>query len=347
MTNYPKMICFRCEEQLQNAFHFRQLAESSSKHFAAIHVKNSPRILNSSQQRNGVGKLLATGKQWIKITNQNSRNIDVTLKSETANDEEKTTSTSPDVYNYTVNIIGDDGNIEVRPRRTTDNKSSSSVNTKRSTPTLSSEVSSDVVEIDYVSDNAPDEQSDSDAISFLLNNKHLKKNDEDSKSSAYSNRKYECTVCTKKFVGKSNLVDHLRYHANIRNYKCTFCDKSFVQSGSLKSHLRTHSNEKPYICSYCNKGFGQKSALTVHIRTHTNERKFVCDTCSKAFMTAGDLVKHKLIHESIKKFACDVCGMRSAQKVNVKKHRLKVHGLSEDNVFPVEIHASNAEEIIS
>lgn len=47
-------------------------------------------------------------------------------------------------------------------------------------------------------------------------------------------------------------------------------------------------------------------------------------------MTTGDLVKHKLIHESIKKFECDICGLRSAQKVNIKKHKLKVHGVPED-----------------
>lgn len=307
------MVCFRCEKQLQNAYHFRQLAESSSKHFASIRSKSStllpsPRILNLQHMVSGAES--STNHDWIEITSENSQNIDVIFKSEIDGNEDMT-CISPVVYMVDVN--GSDGDIEVRPRQ---NREMDSLSI-----TTISNTELDMEDVNY-SDNDQDEHSD--AISFLLNNKHLKKKD-NSKSEAYQSRKYECTVCTKKFVGKSNLIDHLRYHANIRNFKCTFCDKSFVQSGSLKSHLRTHTAEKPYICNYCGKGFGQKSALTVHIRTHTQERKYVCETCSKAFMTTGDLVKHKLIHDNVKKFSCDVCGMRSAQKVNIKKHKLKAH----------------------
>lgn len=321
---FSKMVCFRCEQQLKNAYHFRQLAESSSKHFAAILSTNliSPRILNS--EKGSIGKAstnhnIVADEQWIEITNEN----DVTLKSETITDEE-TTCTSPVVYMVQMDVNGADEDIEVRPRIVIDSKSASN-----DTDPLT--LNSTYVDIEDAtneySENDQDEHTD--AISFLLNNKHLKKKD-DCKKEAYHSRKFECTVCAKRFLGKSNLIDHLNYHANIRNFQCTFCDKSFVQSGSLKSHMRTHTAEKPFTCSYCDKGFGQKSALTVHIRTHTHERKYVCTTCSKAFMTTGDLVKHKLIHESIKKFSCDICGMRSAQKVNIKKHKLRVHRIPEE-----------------
>lgn len=320
------------------------MAESSSKHFAMIRQTNSnsqsgPRILNT-QKRFGASETSTThdfnsGKQWIEISNQN---MDVTLKSEVVTDEEKT-CISPVVYMVDVN--GADGDIEVKPRSFKESNASRIIINKPQgsrTPLLPT-ISPTPVKLWTASENnesiyecTDDDQNEhSDAISFLLNNKHLKTN-EDSKNEAYHNRKYECTVCAKKFVGKSNLVDHLRYHANIRNYKCNYCDKTFVQSGSLKSHLRTHTAEKPFVCCYCNKGFGQKSALTVHIRTHTQERRYVCETCSKAFMTTGDLIKHKLIHQSIKKFSCEICGMRSAQKVNIKKHKLKVHGVPEESL---------------
>lgn len=331
------MICDRCDKRLENAYHFRQLAESSSKHFASIRSKKSsndclppPRILNS-QKANDVGKLSsseqldADGKEWIEITKQSgSGNIDATLKSETVVDsEDDARCTSPVVY-----MVDDaDGNIKVKPR---DYKKDP---TKLPTSTPNSEADENAGE--YSTDNDDDDEA-TDAIAFLLNHKKATE-----ANIAYNNRKYECTLCTKRFVGKSNLVDHLRYHANIRNYKCTHCDKTFIQSGSLKSHLRTHTAEKPFECLQCGKRFGQKSALTVHTRTHTQERKFVCDTCSKAFMTSGDLVKHKLIHDSIKKFCCDVCGMRSAQKVNMKKHKLKVHGIADEPIFPVDIFTSN------
>lgn len=196
----------------------------------------TPRILNVQK---GISKILTTHdnnseNQWIEITNQNNQNLDVTLKTEGQTDEE-TSCASPVLYI----VNGIDGDIEVKPRSVKGRSSSRIILNKESgsrtsshsivnTAAVKSKANSHInMEVEVNND---DNNDHSDAISFLLNNKHLK-NNENSKVEAYHNRKYECTVCTKKFVGKSNLIDHLRYHANIRNFKCTHCEKSFVQSG--------------------------------------------------------------------------------------------------------------------
>jgi ribosomal protein L37AE/L43A len=80
------------------------------------------------------------------------------------------------------------------------------------------------------------------------------------------NRKHACNVCNKKFQKRSNLIDHLRLHANVKVFACEFCEKSFVQAGNYKAHLRTHTKEKPYACHYCNKAYSQSSSLKIHIR---------------------------------------------------------------------------------
>lgn len=61
-------------------------------------------------------------------------------------------------------------------------------------------------------------------------------------------RKHICNVCQKRFQKRSNLIDHLRLHANVKVFACEFCDKSFVQAGNFKAHLRTHTkgNETGY-----------------------------------------------------------------------------------------------------
>lgn len=64
------------------------------------------------------------------------------------------------------------------------------------------------------------------------------------------NRRHNCNVCHKKFQKRSNLIDHLRLHANVKVYACEFCEKSFVQAGNYKAHLRVHSKEKPYVCTF-------------------------------------------------------------------------------------------------
>lgn len=140
------------------------------------------------------------------------------------------------------------------------------------------------------------------------------------KNDSYQRRKHQCHICSKRFVGKSNLMDHIRFHNNMKLYKCSYCDKSFVQSGSLISHLRTHTKERPYRCQYCTKSFAQTSSLKVHIRTHTNERNFLCDLCGKGFMSHGDRATHRRIHDDVKKFQCYVCKKGFAQKVNLQKH---------------------------
>lgn len=92
-------------------------------------------------------------------------------------------------------------------------------------------------EEDYDNDEGP-----MDAVSFLLEKRELFKEDSKNKSSKGSGQRriHKCDVagCEKVFMRKSNLVDHLRLHAQIRNYKCEYCSKEFVQAGNYRSHLR-------------------------------------------------------------------------------------------------------------
>lgn len=110
-----------------------------------------------------------------------------------------------------------------------------------------------------------------DAVSFLLENDHLFP---DSVTKDKENRPHNCKVCNKSFMRKSNLVDHLRLHANLRLYKCDHCDKSFVQAGNYRSHLRIHTKERPYKCSMCPKTYNQSSALKVSMTINIHNSKF-------------------------------------------------------------------------
>lgn len=65
------------------------------------------------------------------------------------------------------------------------------------------------------------DQEPEDAVSFLLEKKELFTNDSDDKPKG--RRSHKCEVCTKTFMRKSNLVDHLRLHANVRLVYCYLC----------------------------------------------------------------------------------------------------------------------------
>ncbi|XP_055637791.1 zinc finger protein 436-like [Toxorhynchites rutilus septentrionalis] len=139
-------------------------------------------------------------------------------------------------------------------------------------------------------------------------------------------RRHQCEVCDKSFQRKSNLVDHLRLHANVKLFACSYCDAAFVQAGNLKSHLRKHTLEKPYGCDVCGKSYTQSSALKTHMRSHTNTRNYICDVCQKGFTNSSDLNKHKITHSDLRYFTCVLCINRFfAQKIHLKKHLHAFH----------------------
>lgn len=166
-----------------------------------------------------------------------------------------------------------------------------------------------------------------DAVDFILQNfKDRSKGSPKAKKSSIVTQRHECEVCQKTFQRKSNLVDHLRLHANVKLFSCSYCDAAFVQSGNLKSHIRTHTQEKPFTCSVCQKGFSQSSALKTHMRSHTNERDYICDVCQKGFTNKSDLTKHKITHTDLRYYQCVRCtGRLFAQKIHLKKHLMAHH----------------------
>lgn len=116
-----------------------------------------------------------------------------------------------------------------------------------------SESKPDEIEIDFLNENENENDGSElmindlnddqeDAVSFLLDKKELF--EESGGNKGASQRRHKCDVCEKTFMRKSNLVDHLRLHANVRLFKCEYCSKEFVQAGNYRSHLRVSYKEE-------------------------------------------------------------------------------------------------------
>jgi KRAB domain-containing zinc finger protein len=101
-------------------------------------------------------------------------------------------------------------------------------------------------------------------------NTHLKTHKKDIKGPK------ECSICKKMFVCLSS---HNRIvHMNERKYDCSMCDKKFGKKSGLDRHILTvHEKQRNFACSLCDKAFGEKAQLQKHTKTHSTFCKHCCE----------------------------------------------------------------------
>ncbi|RXG71478.1 Zinc finger protein [Armadillidium vulgare] len=77
-----------------------------------------------------------------------------------------------------------------------------------------------------------------------------------------------CPYCPYKNLSSSAIKNHVMFkHTGERPYPCTVCTKRFTMKSDLLVHMRTHTGEKPFKCPRCSRAFSQSSHLHVHLRS--------------------------------------------------------------------------------
>ena len=75
--------------------------------------------------------------------------------------------------------------------------------------------------------------------------------------------------CTKEYRTKFNLKKHFEFcHLHMRRFKCEICTRDFVSKQNLNEHMFIHTGAKPYKCDQCGQNFRHSSYLSFHKRTH-------------------------------------------------------------------------------
>ncbi|XP_012256302.2 zinc finger protein 888-like [Athalia rosae] len=145
----------------------------------------------------------------------------------------------------------------------------------------------------------------------------------------WSEKKFECAVCEKRFNRKVRLKEHVRIHVekklsfddreNKDQNKCGICSKQLSRPEHLKAHMRLHLGTL-FKCETCEKEFSRSSDLERHKLVHSGLKQFICIICHKQFSRKDYLKNHMLSHANKKSFECDKCKKRFTYFTNLRNH---------------------------
>jgi len=102
-----------------------------------------------------------------------------------------------------------------------------------------------------------------------------------------------CNICPLKFEAPVQLEKHIRSHTKSKPFQCEVCNKGFVSKSNLSAHLRLHEGTAlRYSCSQCDKKFSHPSEVKQHMVVHTGVRAYTCHQCGNKYSRYPSLWKH-------------------------------------------------------
>ena len=149
----------------------------------------------------------------------------------------------------------------------------------------------------------------------------------------------KCNICDKNYMGKSNLLAHMKSKHSEKILECDICKKIYKNTVSMINHKKyMHSETKTYKCNHCPWTFKWKGNLRNHVKiVHLKIKDFKCDSCSAEFAIAAKLRIHmKTVHEGVRNYQCDICPKKFKSKGNLNGHVLLVHSLKKKSKFQMQ-----------
>lgn len=103
---------------------------------------------------------------------------------------------------------------------------------------------------------------------------------------------YKCLHCNKLFNEHFGFRQHMRaMHYSEKRYKCRECGKKFTLGITLAMHLRIHTSVHPFTCIVCYKTFTRSTSLNGHLSSHSYSR-IKCAECGEAQLNVFNYMKH-------------------------------------------------------
>ena len=83
-----------------------------------------------------------------------------------------------------------------------------------------------------------------------------------------------CKLCGLKFEAPVQMEKHMLSHTKAKPFQCLVCNKGFVSKSNLSAHQRLHEGTAlRYKCTLCDKKFSHRSEVKQHMVVHTGNIK--------------------------------------------------------------------------
>ncbi|XP_008487966.2 zinc finger protein OZF-like [Diaphorina citri] len=172
-------------------------------------------------------------------------------------------------------------------------------------------------------------------------------------------KKFECAHCSKTYLSRVGLEDHINNHTGEKGHICEICNRDFYSDAMLKRHLVKHSRmiketseefvetgsitreewykmvlQRVKTCPLCKKTYQSAKGMRLHIReVHSKVRPHQCKGCGKYFKSQRHLVQHeRRVHLGVKKikhsnFECFHCGAKFISRTHIADHMTSHTGI--------------------
>ncbi|XP_045146036.1 zinc finger protein 438 [Echinops telfairi] len=160
---------------------------------------------------------------------------------------------------------------------------------------------------------------------------------------------HRCQVCSRNFLFKQHLRDHMHTHTHRQPYSCRICRKTYVHSSSLSTHMKRHHGEsrpkRLLCCEFCAKVFGHVRVYFGHLKEV--HRVSISTEPSPGKLQPGDLPKTQGTEEAAERennsspegdlflnrvdevklqITCSRCQIMTQSFSEINFHLLYVHG---------------------
>lgn len=207
--------------------------------------------------------------------------------------------------------------------------------------------------IDRDIDNELDRHSDNDSDSDCSEMPNSSFEEEKTLNSSSSNlisdsgKPYQCTLCTKGYTRRYNLISHFATHPEAVFYDCAKCNKKFIDCDERDQHEVTHKKSVEHTKPIETTPKANKNNLQESIASddevedmdvdndememteyygkqelNSTDENITCGTCDRSFSHKSNLAIHLMTHIGKQEFKCETCNKQFFRKDNYDQHVL-------------------------